>query len=118
MTTSNDYSLLLPCLARQILTDYPGQLKQKFYALWLKHHTQESLDNLKHLVSLEMCNFRGWAALQGLPASHSIFSRYAVENPVRILTDDNVIEAPTPPPVEPWWSELPNLAPRNAGVQS
>lgn len=115
--TQQDSSLLLPCLARQILADYPGQTKQQFYDRWLKHHGQSSLDHLKSLVSLEMRNFRGWAALQGLPASHSIFARYAAENPVRILTDDNVIEAPTPPAVEPWWSELPNLAPRNAGVQ-
>lgn len=116
MTTSNDYSLLLPCLARQILTDYPGQTKQKFYDLWLKHHDQSSLDHLKSLVSLEMSNFLGWCALHGLPASHSIFKDYSASNPVRILTNDNLIEPPKPVPVPPWWSELPWLRPAGAAL--
>ena len=113
MQQNHDSSLLLPCLARQILTDYPGETKQKFYALWLKKHDQASLDNLRRLVSLEYRNFCGWCALHGYVPAFPMFKTYSECNPVRVLTEDTIISG-EPAPRPPWWSEIPNARP--AGV--
>ncbi len=119
MTTNYDdpTRLLLSALARDILRKYHGKARVEFYALWLKRHDQNSLDNLRYLVSLEYQNFCGWCALHGYIAAYPMFNDYMLCNPIRVLTPDIVI-APAPPVSRPpWWSELPNLAPRNAGVQ-
>ena len=89
--TDHNQSLILVCLARQILKDYPGQTRQLFYDGWATKHSSESLEHLKSLVSLEMRNFRGWCALVGTVASHSQISRYLSENPPRLLSPETII---------------------------
>lgn len=107
--------LLLSALARDILRKYQGKARREFYALWLKNHGQNSLDNLRYLVSLEYQNFCGWCALHGYIAVYPMFNDYMLCNPIRVLTADMVI-APPPPVSRPtWWSELPNLAPTSTG---
>jgi hypothetical protein len=117
MTTfyDDETRLLLSCLARDILRKYQGNARKEFYARWLKNHGQNSLDNLRYLVSLEYQNFCGWCALHGYIAAYPMFNDYTLCNPVRVLTPDMVI-APAPPVSRPpWWSELPNLAPHFTG---
>lgn len=112
MTTNHTQSLLLTCLARQIIRVYPGERRQDFYDRWSeKHKHDNSLEIIQGLVSLEFSNFRGWCCLQGLSVSYSVYPQYLAENPPRVLSSRDIYPELPQASVDPWWSDLPWLAP-------
>lgn len=99
------------CLARSILARYPNRIaRTEFLLNWESRHGSTSREELAEAVRLELLNFRGWAALMGKPASHSVFADYEKANPPRQLSTRDFCNVEKSKPA-PWWSDIPHLTP-------